>query len=129
MKKSIFVLFCLCVSLVVAEPPPSPISKVVVDGVVYPVYAYPKDVKAVSRTPPNYPYRAVQEGRGGEILVGAVVGQKGQVIATFIAKSTGAIDLQRAVRVAVKKWKFPTLKVDDKPIEYVLFIPLTMCPK
>lgn len=104
------------------------ISRVAVEGVEYPVYAYFKDVKAVSFANPVYPYRAKQERRGGETLVGAVVGEKGKVVTTFVAKSTGAGDIQQAACDAVKQWKFPKLKIDDKPIRYVLFVPVVMNP-
>lgn len=126
MKKPILLLFCLCASLIIAAPPPSPISRIVVDGVEYPVYAYFKDVKALSAVSVPYPYRARKEGRGGDTLVGAVVSEKGEVIATFVAKSTGAEDIQQAARDAVKKWKFPKLTTDDKPTRYVLFVPIIM---
>lgn len=107
---------------------PAPISRVVVNGKEYPVYAYFKDVKPVSATNPLYPYRAKHEARGGETLIGAVVGEKGQVVATFVAKSTAGKDIQQAVCSAVKQWKFPKLKDGEKPIPYVLFVPMVMKP-
>ena len=107
---------------------PAPISKAVVDGKEYPVYAYFKDVKPVSVENPVYPYQASQERRGGDTLVGAVVGEKGKVISTFVAKSTAGKDIQQAVCAAVRQWKFPKLKDGERPIAYVLFIPLSMNP-
>lgn len=107
---------------------PTPISKVLVDGKEYPVYEYFKDVKAESRENPVYPFRAKQEGRGGDTLVGTLVGEKGKVLSTFVAKSTAGQDIQQAVCAAVRQWKFPKLKDADKPIAYVLFIPISMSP-
>jgi outer membrane biosynthesis protein TonB len=45
-----------------------------------------------------------------------------------VAKSTGDKDIQNAACAAVKQWRFPKLKDADKPIAYVLFIPILMSP-
>jgi TonB family protein len=128
MKIRLLLLCCIFTSALYAADP-APVSKVVVDGKVYPVYTYFKDVKPISVENPVYPYRASQEGRGGDTLVGAVVGEKGKVLSTFVAKSTAEKDIQQAVCAAVKQWKFPKLKDGDKPIAYVVFVPLSMSPQ
>jgi TonB family protein len=129
MKKSLYLLVIFLTTAAGAfAASPTPISKVVVDGKEYPVYAYFKDVKAESRENPVYPARAKQEGRGGDTLVGAVIGEKGKVSSTFVAKSTADRDIQQAACAAVKQWKFPKLKDADKPITYVLFILISMNP-
>src|SRR5664280_1223470 len=95
---------------------PAPIGKVKVDGKEYPVFAYPRDVKPISVENPLYPYRAKEDGREGDTLIGALVGVKGRVLATFVVKSNASEDLRQSCCAAVERWTFPKLKDGSKPI-------------
>jgi TonB family protein len=71
----------------------------------------------------------MQEGRGGDVLVAALVGEKGKVTATYVAKASAQRDLQQAACDAIRQWRFPKLEDGGKPISYVLFIPMTLSPE
>jgi hypothetical protein len=45
------------------------------------------------------------------------------------ARAATAMDIQKAVWAAVRRWKFPKLKDADKPIAYVVFVPVSMSPQ
>lgn len=126
--KILLCIISLAITSVAYAASPKPVSKVVVEGTEYPVYEYYTGVKAQKQKSPVYPHKARQEGRGGHTLVGAVVDEKGKIAATFVAKSTADEDIQQAACAAVKQWRFPKLKEAEKPISYVVFVPILMSP-
>ena len=101
----------------------------IVDEVSYPVYDLFREVKPTSMVNPVYPASAKEEKRGGRVLVGALVDEKGKVQVTFISKSDAAPDIEQAARVAVAKWRFPKQKEADQVIKYVVFVPIQMTPQ
>ena len=124
--KIILLLLPLIMAGTLCTSDPAPIAKATVEGKEYPVYAFFEDIKPVSVVNPEYPFRARNEGRGGETLVGAVVNEKGRVSQTFVAKSDAGEDIQQAACAAVKKWRFPKLKQGGQPVAYVLYVPIVL---
>ncbi|HWA28162.1 MAG TPA: energy transducer TonB [Lacunisphaera sp.] len=100
--------------------------RVKVDDSIYPVYQFNLEVKPTRTVPPALPPDAYQAGRGGFVLVGALVNEKGRVASTFVAKSTADRDIQHACRLAVGQWRFPKITEGDTVINYVVFIPLEL---
>jgi TonB family protein len=122
-----FLVFLVSALCCLAEEPPR--QKVKIGDKIYPAYQCFKEVKPLSVENPIYPSSAKNDGRGGEVLVGAVVNEKGKVTGTFVAKSTAGRDIQHAVRMAVAHWRFPKIKDRDAVISYVVFVPVTMRPQ
>ena len=73
----------------------------------------------------NYPTSAQQRGAQGRVYVSFVVDENGDVVAAWVARSTGHHELDmEAVRV-IKRAKFkPGLK-DDKPVKVRMNMPIS----
>ena len=74
---------------------------------------------------PVYPEEARKNGIQGEVQVQVLVGKDGSVKeATVIKNMTGSKDLEKAALEAINKWKFEPGKLDGKPVEVNVIIPI-----
>ena len=100
-----------------------------VDGKMYPVYEHITEVRPTRHSQPTDPKRALDEGRGGMVLVGALVGLKGEIRNVFVIRADAGIDIQEAAKKAVAKWRFPKKKEGDQAISYVVPVPISLSPR
>ena len=75
-----------------------------------------RDVMAVSRTPPQYPYSARRRGIEGWVRVSFTVTETGLVRDAVVLESEPRDIFDRAALRAVSKWKFKPRVVDGKPV-------------
>lgn len=75
-----------------------------------------RDVMAVSRVPPRYPYRAERMGIEGWVKVSFLVTQQGDVQDPVVIDSKPAHTFDQAAIRAVLKWKFKPRIQDGKPM-------------
>ena len=98
-----------------------------VGGVMYPVYLIDEEVKPKRRAKVAIPKKAKRQGRGGIVLIGALIGKTGNVKSMSIAMTNAEQDIQDAATKAVSQWLFPTLRdEDDNGFEYVVMVPITV---
>lgn len=77
------------------------------------------------QVPPIYPEDARKNGIQGNVHVQILVGKDGLVKeATVIKNETGSKDLEKAALDAVYKWKFDPGKLEGKPVEVHVIIPI-----
>jgi protein TonB len=85
----------------------------------------PEMPKLVKQTVPVYPEEARKKGIQGEIMVQILVGTDGSVKeATIVSNKTGSKDFEKAALDAVKQWKFEPGKLDGKPVEVNVVVPI-----
>lgn len=128
MKKIVSLLGLFIIATCVYASPPAR-RVVVVDEISYPVYELIREVEPVRHSNPVYPIKAKRERRGGETLVGAIVGEDGNVRKAYVERALADPDIQEAARAAVAQWRFPKLKEGKKPIAYIVFVPVAMRPE
>jgi protein TonB len=77
------------------------------------------------QVPPIYPEEARKKGIQGEVQVQILVGADGIVKeATVISNKTGSKELEKAALDAVYKWKFNPGKLEGKPVQVHVIIPI-----
>jgi len=77
------------------------------------------------KTAPIYPEEARKKGIQGEVQVQILVGADGIVKeATVISNKTGSKELEKAALDAVYKWKFNPGKLEGKPVQVHVIIPI-----
>jgi len=102
-------------------------SKIEVEGVMYPVYLFEEEVDPKNRAKVVIPKKAKREGRGGIVLLGTLVDQKGHIISMTIAMTNAEPDIQQAAMTAVAQWSFPIIRNNDgEPIDYAVMVPITV---
>jgi len=71
----------------------------------------------VQSAPVRYPSWALQQGIEGRVVVRMLVDERGRVVKTYVAKTSGYSSLDEAAVAAVKKYRFlPALK-NGKPVK------------
>ena len=85
----------------------------------------PEVPTAIIKTVPIYPEEARKNGIQGEVQVQILVGTDGLVKeATVISNKTGSKELEKAALDAVYKWKFNPGKLEGKPVQVHVIIPI-----
>jgi TonB family protein len=85
----------------------------------------PEMPKPIVTKAPVYPEEARKKGISGEVQVQILVTKDGLVKdATVISNKTGSKDLEKAALDAVNQWKFEPGKLDGKPVEVNVIIPI-----
>lgn len=74
---------------------------------------------------PNYPSALLRKKIGGKVVVTATVDTSGAVTKVTVKQSSGHAELDKAVVVAVQKWKFKPGSRDGKPVQSTCLIPYT----
>lgn len=95
-----------------------------VNGKIYPIYDVETEAKPVKRVSPVPMGSGRMAGQGGEVTVGAVVDEKGNVRKTYIVEAEATGDIRAAIVNAVKASKFPVIKdpVSQRAISYVVMV-------
>ena len=75
-------------------------------------------------TQPKYPLIARKRGYEGQAIVRLQVSERGQVLSTTIASSSGYEVLDRAARNAVKAWQFQPATRDGRPSTGLIEVPI-----
>ena len=83
-----------------------------------------RQVTPTSTEPPIYPYDDRRHGISGEVSVGAVVEPDGKVSAVFVTAAKASSAMQHAAMACVRKWTFPPMLKDGKPIRYAAETPI-----
>ena len=78
---------------------------------------YKRVAPAAAELPP-YNWIDSRFGSEGAVEVGAVVQPDGTVSGTFFKGGNASETMKRTAMNAVKKWKFPVIAADGKPIKY-----------
>ncbi len=107
-----------------AASEPKERNSIEVNGRFYPVYDFMTEVEPDHDPKPRLPRKAKKEGRGGTVLVGALVNRAGQVVETAVAMSNAEPDIEAAAKAAILRWTFPVQYVDDQPIDYAVMVPV-----
>jgi TonB family protein len=79
--------------------------------------------KTISRVQPVYPLALRRSGNTGEVLVGFVVDEKGQVRDAAVKRSNHPAFEEPALE-AVRKWKFKPATKDGKPVQSKVMVPI-----
>ncbi|MDQ8188467.1 TonB family protein [Pelagicoccus sp. SDUM812002] len=96
--------------------------------VEYPVYAISQDFMPTKFSNPIYPAKARKEKRGGKVVIGAVVNEKGKVTDAFIKESEVEADLEQACLTSIRRSRFPVASKHSREAPYIIFIPMTLEP-
>ncbi|MCF3651464.1 energy transducer TonB [Synoicihabitans lomoniglobus] len=103
-----------------------PRNTIEVAGVLYPVYEIRKEAKPLQQFKVYSPRRAKKEGRGGTVLIGALIDRQGGVMQMQIAMSNAEADIEEAALKSVRKWIFPVQHVDGRAIAYAVMVPIVV---
>lgn len=102
-------------------------SQIEVEGVMYPVYLYEEEAKPKKRAKVAIPRKAKREGRGGVVLLGTLINERGEVASMTIAMTNAEADIQEAAMAAVAQWLFPIKRdKEDQPFPYAVMVPVTV---
>ncbi len=77
----------------------------------------------IKTPPPKYPESLKREGVSGVVAVVIVIDEKGNIVASSIAKASNP-DFEKPALEAVKNWKFKPAKKDGVPVKVRVTIPL-----
>ncbi|MFT5840386.1 MAG: TonB family protein [Flavobacteriales bacterium] len=75
------------------------------------------NAKSVKRVAPKYPTNAAKNGQEGWVQLSFVIDQQGNVLDPIVEDSSGVKSLEKAVRIAIKNWKFDPAKRNGAAIE------------
>ncbi len=102
-------------------------SHVEVEGVMYPVYLFEEEVDPKNRAKVAIPKKAKREGRGGVVLLGTIIDERGRIINMTVAMTNAEPDIQEAAMTAVAQWTFPIQRdADSQPFAYAVMVPVTV---
>ena len=102
-------------------------SQIEVEGVMYPVYLYEEEAKPKKRAKVAIPKKAKRQGRGGIVLLGTLINERGEVASMTIAMTNAEPDIQEAAMDAVAQWLFPIKRdAEDQPFPYAVMVPVTV---
>ena len=91
-------------------------------------YVYVEELpEAIKQVPPNFPDSARDEGLEGVVVVQALVGKQGRVLATHVQRSIHGLD-DYAVE-AVRQWRFKPARTGGEPIAVWVAIPVKFVPR
>ena len=107
--KYILSLLLFISPLVIANTTPTPTQAKVIDTVI--------NAKPIKRVPPKYPKHAARNGQEGWVKLSFVIDQQGNVLDPIVEDSSGIKSLEKAARIALKKWKYDPAKRDGEAIE------------
>jgi periplasmic protein TonB len=74
---------------------------------------------------PTYPSALLRKKIGGKVVVSVTVDTSGAVTKTSLKNASGHAELDKAVLLAVQKWKFKPGTRDGKPVASTCLIPYT----
>ena len=74
--------------------------------------------------PPSYPRHARQRGYEGQVVIDVLVGERGEVVALIISRSSGYALLDRASLEAVRNWCFEPAHLGSRPIAMWVKVPV-----
>ncbi len=95
-----------------AAPPPTPVKREL---------AYPDYGKSPALT---YPSLAQRRGYEGRVILKVLVSKEGRALKVILAKSSGHSILDRAAMKAVREWIFKPGKLNGKPVEMWVKVPV-----
>jgi TonB family protein len=92
-----------------------------------PGFTAPQDDPAFPRDPPSYPVHATQCQESGTARVALTIAADGHVSDATITQTTGFADLDAAVVVQARKWRYLPAAKDGTPtaVRVSITIPLT----
>jgi hypothetical protein len=106
------------------ENPPKARDYIEVAGQSYPFFVFEQEIKPKPRPKISLPRKAKREGRGGMVLFGVIVDKHGDIKSADIAISNTEPDVEEACRKTLYRYGFPVMKIDDKPVEYAVMVPM-----
>ena len=80
--------------------------------------------QALQADTPDYPLSARRRGAEGLTLVRVHVGRRGEVMEAELARTSGAVDLDRSALEAVRSWLFSPGRRGDQPVEAWVKVPV-----
>jgi TonB family protein len=75
------------------------------------------------QTRPRYPDPAFDKGITGRVLLGVLVGERGEVAHVAVVTAVPALDA--AAVACVSQWRFEPLRVNDRPKAAYIHVPVT----
>ena len=110
------------------ERPEAPREYIEVDGKTYPFFKFEQEVKPKPRPKISLPKKAMREARGGMVLFGVIIDQRGNIVSANIAISNTEKDVEEACRKTLYRYGFPVMEIDDKPVDYAVMVPMRADP-
>ncbi|HEY1107547.1 MAG TPA: energy transducer TonB [Opitutaceae bacterium] len=102
---------------VVQAIPPTPVG-------VYDISQVTSQPRPVSQSAPRYPRELRAERISGEATIHFIVNRNGEVVAPIVVKADDA-RLGEAAREAVATWRFEPARVDGRPVDCAMMVPIT----
>ena len=81
-------------------------------------------VAIVSRTQPAFPIQAIREDHEGTVVVLVLIYSNGNVGQSWIQKSSGYRELDRAALASIRQWQFRPKTVDGVPVGAYVSMPI-----
>jgi protein TonB len=73
---------------------------------------------------PDYPDRARRDGKEGRVLLRVLVNEDGRSASVEVSRSSGIEALDQAAVEAIKRWRFSSARLGDRPVESWVRIPI-----
>ncbi len=101
------------------KPPSSPAPRGTVDHL-------PK--KLAGNRDPLYPTALRSRGQGGVVMLEVRISDRGLVEDISVSRSSGFPSLDQAALEGVRRWRFEPARLGDKPVPFVVTLPIRFAP-